>query len=67
VRAPFFKEGLEQPTDMGIVHELIERGFGWFRAMRKSLQHRRQLKILKLIGKVDYFPTYDYKSIRRKR
>jgi hypothetical protein len=50
-------------------------GLGWFKSKKQALsetlrafvQHRRQLKILELIGKVEYFPAYDYKRNREKR
>jgi hypothetical protein len=34
-------------------------------ALREYIQHRRQLEILELFGKIDYDPNYDYKRERR--
>ena len=36
-------------------------------ALREYIQRRRQLEILKLFGKVDFDPTYDYKRQRRRK
>ncbi len=65
------------PTNLDLDDKLIEevRQLGSFKtkkeavseALREFVQHRRQLKILDLIGKVDYFPSYDYKKNRKKR
>ena len=33
-------------------------------ALREYIQHHKQLKILKLFGKVDFDPEYDYKAER---
>jgi Arc/MetJ family transcription regulator len=36
-------------------------------ALREYIQRRKQLEILKLFGKVDFDPTYDYKRQRRRK
>jgi Arc/MetJ family transcription regulator len=64
-------------TNLDLDDKLIEeaRELGSFKtkkeavsaALREFVQHRRQMKILELIGKVEYFPAYDYKAARRKR
>ena len=35
-------------------------------ALREYVQYRKQLKILKLFGTVEFDPTYDYKKQRRR-
>ena len=35
-------------------------------AVEEFIQHRKQLKIVDLFGKVDFDPKYDYKKQRRK-
>ena len=35
-------------------------------ALREYIQHRKQLRILALAGKIEYDPRYDYKALRRK-
>ena len=35
-------------------------------ALREYINHRKQLRILKLFGKVEIDPTYDYKQARRR-
>ena len=35
-------------------------------ALREYINHRKQLRILKLFGKVEIDPTYDYKQTRRR-
>ncbi|MEO6331500.1 MAG: type II toxin-antitoxin system VapB family antitoxin [Gemmatimonadaceae bacterium] len=36
-------------------------------ALEEYIQRRKQLGILKLAGKIDYDPDYDYKKERRRR
>jgi len=36
-------------------------------ALREFIQRRQRLELAKLLGKVDYEPTYDYRKERRAR
>ncbi|MGI9140061.1 MAG: type II toxin-antitoxin system VapB family antitoxin [Gemmatimonadaceae bacterium] len=36
-------------------------------ALEEYVQRRKQLGILELTGKVDYYPDYDYKRERRRK
>ena len=36
-------------------------------ALEEYIRRRKQLKILDLFGKIDYYEDYDYKRERRKR
>ncbi|CAN5692107.1 hypothetical protein BH23GEM1_BH23GEM1_05640 [soil metagenome] len=36
-------------------------------ALEEYVQRRKQLGILELIGKIDYYPDYDYKRERRRK
>lgn len=36
-------------------------------ALREFIQRRQRLELIKLFGKVDYDPKYDYKKERRRR
>jgi hypothetical protein len=36
-------------------------------ALEEYIQRRKQLQILDLFGKVDYYPDYDYKAERRRK
>jgi Arc/MetJ family transcription regulator len=36
-------------------------------ALREFIQRRKRLELLKLVGKVEYDPRYDYKRERRAR
>lgn len=36
-------------------------------ALREFIQRRQRQQLLKLLGKVDYDPTYDYKAERKAR
>ncbi len=36
-------------------------------ALAEYIQRRKQLNILKLFGKIDYDPDYDYKALRRRK
>ena len=36
-------------------------------ALREFIQRRQRLELVKLFGKVDYDPRYDYKKERRSR
>lgn len=65
------------PTNLAIDDELLERALtiGGYRtkretvneALREFIQRRQRLELLKLFGKVDYNPKYDYKAERRSR
>lgn len=35
-------------------------------ALREYIQHRRQLEILELAGKISYDPDYDIKALRKR-
>jgi len=35
-------------------------------ALQEYIQRRKQLRVLKLFGKIEYDPTYDYKEQRRR-
>lgn len=35
-------------------------------ALREYIQHRRQLRILELFGKVEYDPSFDHTALREK-
>lgn len=35
-------------------------------ALREYIQHKKQVKILKLFGQIDYDPSYDYKKQRKR-
>jgi hypothetical protein len=37
------------------------------KALREYIQHRRQLRVTALFGKIDYAPDYDYKARRHRR
>ncbi len=36
-------------------------------ALEEYLRRREQLRILEMVGKVEYYPDYDYKELRRRR
>lgn len=36
-------------------------------ALQEYVRRRRQLRLLKLFGAIDYDPAYDYKAARRRR
>jgi Arc/MetJ family transcription regulator len=36
-------------------------------ALREFIQRRQRLELVKLFGKIDYDPRYDYKKERRRR
>ena len=36
-------------------------------ALEEYVQRRAQLEILELTGKVEYYPDYDYKKLRRRK
>ena len=65
------------PTNLAIDDRLIEeaRELGRHRtkkdtvnaALYEYIQRRKQLNILKLLGKVEYDPAYDYKRERRRK
>lgn len=64
-------------TNLAIDDKLIERArrIGGHKtkkeavtaALHEYIQHRRQLRILDLVGQIDYDPEYDYKAGRRSR
>jgi Arc/MetJ family transcription regulator len=35
-------------------------------ALKEYIQYRKQLSIKELFGKIDYYPDYDYKKMRRR-
>jgi Arc/MetJ family transcription regulator len=65
------------PTNLAIDDRLLEQALsaGGYRtkretvneALREFIQRRQRLDLLKLVGKVDYDPRYDYKQERRGR
>jgi Arc/MetJ family transcription regulator len=65
------------PTNLAIDDSLIDeaRRIGGHRtkkdavtaALQEYIRRRRQMGILRLAGKVDYDPKYDYKALRRRR
>ena len=65
------------PTNLAIDDELLERALsvGGYRtkrqtvneALREFVQRRQRLELVKLLGKIDYDPSYDYKKERRRR
>ena len=65
------------PTNLAIDDELLEQALtvGGYRtkretvneALREFIQRRQRLELVKLFGKVDYDPKYDYKAERRSR
>jgi len=65
------------PTNLAIDDRLIEEAkrLGHFRtkkaavtaALDEFIRRRKQLRILKLEGSVDYVPDYDHKRSRRAR
>ena len=36
-------------------------------ALTEYIQHKEQLKVLSLFGKIDFYDDYDYKTQRRKK
>jgi Arc/MetJ family transcription regulator len=36
-------------------------------ALKEYIQRRKQMRILELVGKIDYDPKYNYKKQRRRR
>jgi Arc/MetJ family transcription regulator len=65
------------PTNLAIDDRLIEeaRRLGHFKtkkaavtaALDEFIRRRKQLRILKLEGSVDYVPDYDHKAARNRR
>jgi hypothetical protein len=65
------------PTNLAIDDRLIEeaRELGHHRTKKEAVnaaldeyvRYRKQLKILDLVGKIEYYDDYDYKQARRKR
>jgi Arc/MetJ family transcription regulator len=64
------------PTNLAIDDKLLEEavGVGGLRtkkdtvnqALREFIQRRRQAKIVRLFGTVEFDPTYDHKKQRRR-
>lgn len=65
------------PTNLAIDDRLLDLALsvGGYRtkretvneALREFVQRRKRLELLKLVGKVEYDPRYDYKQERRNR
>ena len=65
------------PTNLALDDRLIEeaRKLGHHRTKKEAVnaaldeyvRHRKQLKILDLIGKIEYYDDYDHKQARGKR
>ena len=65
------------PTNLAIDDKLLEEAVRVGRqrtkkdtvneALREYIQRRKQMKILKLFGTVDFDPAYDFKKQRRRR
>jgi len=65
------------PTNLHIDTDLLEKAqrVGGHRtkretvneALREYIDRRKQLDVLKLFGKIDFDPDYDYKKLRRAR
>ncbi len=63
------------PTNLAIDDRLIEERLGRFKtkkaavtaALDEYIRRRKQLRILKLEGSVDYVRGYDHKAARRAR
>jgi Arc/MetJ family transcription regulator len=68
---------LGMPTNLAIDDQLLEEALrvGGHRtkkdtvneALREYIQRRRQAKIVKLFGTVDFDPTHDHKKQRRRQ
>ena len=66
-----------KPTNLAIDDRLIEeaRKLGHHRTKKEAVnaaldeyvRYRKQLKILDLVGKIEYYDDHDYKQARRKR
>ena len=64
-------------TNLGLDDKLIEEAQRTGRhktkkeavtaALREYVRHNKQQRIIRLFGKIDYDPAYDYKAARRKR
>lgn len=65
------------PTNLGIDDGLLEEAHKLggqktkkatvTEALKEYIQRRKQLRILDLVGKIDFDPKYDYKKLRRRR
>jgi Arc/MetJ family transcription regulator len=65
------------PTNLAIDDQLLEQALtiGGHptkretvnQALREFIQRRQRLELVKLFGKVEYSPKYDYKKERRRR
>ncbi len=70
-------KNLPMPTNLAIDDELLEeaRKAGGHRtkkatvteALQEYIQHRKQADVLKLFGKIEMQPDYDYKAQRRRK
>jgi Arc/MetJ family transcription regulator len=68
-------EAMYMTTNIDIDERLLEeaRALGPFRtkkaivneALAEYVRVRKQRRILEMVGKVDYYPDYDYKAMRR--
>ena len=68
---------LHMPTNLAIDDRLLNEALrvGGHRtkratvteALEEYVQRRKQLGILELTGKIDYYPDYDYKRERRRK
>lgn len=68
---------LHMPTNLALDDKLLNEAvrLGGHRtkkatvteALQEYIQRRKQLGILELFGKIDYYPDYDYKKERRRR
>jgi Arc/MetJ family transcription regulator len=65
------------PTNLGIDDQLLQKAqnVGGYRtkretvneALREFIERRERLALLKLFGRIDYDPRYNYKKERRQR
>ncbi|MCI0404161.1 MAG: type II toxin-antitoxin system VapB family antitoxin [Acidobacteria bacterium] len=65
------------PTNLALDDRLIEEARRTGRhktkkeavtaALQEYVRRRRQLRLLRLFGTIDYDPAYDYKAARRRR
>ena len=65
------------PTNLAIDDKLLEQAkiVGGYRtkretvneALREFIQRRQRVELVKLFGKIEYDPRYDYKRERRRR
>jgi len=65
------------PTNLAIDDELLQQALAIGRhrtkretvneALREFIQRRQRVELVRLVGKVEYDPRYDYKKERRAR